>query len=134
MVSTNSRTNQQGDRMSSAAVMEEARSHARSLVRRERLCVGSMPRAHASIASKLGVGPGTLENIVKGRVKRLDSWIRDKLKALLIRELEAEIKRLTHELETARRSGARLDSQQVGEIEAHLAAAKSILNGHVVET
>jgi hypothetical protein len=128
MVSTNRRTFLQGENMSSAAVMEQARTLARSLERRERLRVGTAARARSSIAGKLGIGSGTLENIVKGRVKRLDSWIRDKLQALLIRELEAEITRLTHELETARRSGARLDSEQMGEVETHLAAAKAILN------
>lgn len=122
MVLRTSRTNS-----SNGEVMSSATAIARSLERQERGRTGSVQRARQSLASKLRIGIGTFENIVRGRVKRIDAAIRDRLQALLVQELEREIMRLSHELEIARQSGAHLASEQVGEIETHLAAARSIL-------
>lgn len=107
--------------MSSAVVI------AQNLERRERSRVGSRTHARRSLAAKLRVGVGTLENLVRGRVKRVDAAIRDRLQALLVRELEQEIARLTHELEIARQSGAHLASEQISEVETHLAKARATL-------
>lgn len=117
------RTNHQDESMSNAFAI------AQSLERRERSRVSSKAIARKSIAAKLRVGVGTFENLVRGRVKRIDAAIRDRLYALLIFELQAEIARLTHELEIARQGGARLDSEQVGEIETHLERVRALLNG-----
>lgn len=107
--------------------MSNAIALAQSLERRERSRVDSVPAARRSLADKLRVGVGTFENIVRGRVKTVDAAIRDRLQALLVRELEGEIVRLTHELEIARQGGARLDSEQICEVETHLAAARAAL-------
>jgi len=109
--------------------MSTAFTIAQTLERRERVRVGSVGHARRSLASKLRIGVGTFENLVRARVKSVDTVIRDRLHALLIRELETEIERLSHELAMARQSGAHLASEQVGEIEAHLAKAHAILNG-----
>jgi hypothetical protein len=100
---------------------------AQTLERREKAKVGSVGEARRSLASKLQIGIGTFENLVRERVKACDGRIRDRLQALLVSELEAEIKRLTHELEIARQSGAPLNSDEVGEIETHLAKARALL-------
>ena len=71
----------------------------------------------------------SVERLVRGRVKRIDASIRDRLQALLVRELESEIARLTHELEIARQRGAHLASEQISEIETHLSRASSLLKG-----
>lgn len=109
--------------------MSAAIGLAQTLERKERGRGLSIRAARQRLAEKLQVGYGTFENLVRGRVKTIDASIRDRLEALLIRELENEIRRLTHELEIARQSGARLDSEQVCEIEAHLAKAKALMNG-----
>lgn len=115
--------------MSTVATIEDARALARDLERRERVRGGKADAARAALARRVGVTPSTWRNLTLGRLKRLDAWMRDRLQAVLIRELEAEIARLSHELEIARQSGAHLASQHVSEIETHLAAARRILNG-----
>lgn len=119
----NLRINERVDSMSSAVAT------AKTLERRERARTSSIQVARQTLATKLRVGVGTLENLIRGRVKRIDAEIKSRLDALLIRELEAEIARLTHDLEVARQSGAHPVSQHVGAIEAHLLAARSLLSG-----
>lgn len=109
--------------------MSCAVSLARSLTERERSRTGSKQQAKLSIARKLSVGVSTIDHLVRGRVKRVDVMLRDKLQALFVRELEQEIARLTNELEIARQGGTPLNSDEVGEIQAHLAAAEMIFRG-----
>jgi hypothetical protein len=98
------------------------------LERRERRFL-SAPAARRSLARKLRLGIGTLENLVRGRVKRVDAAIRDRLQALLVRELESELTRLTHELEMARQGGVHPASQHISAIEAHLEQARALMQG-----
>lgn len=100
---------------------------AQSLEQRERSRVSTVRLARIRVAERLRVGVGTFENLVRGRIKRIDATIRDRLQALLVRELEGEIMRLTHELEIARQCGAHPDSQQMREVETYLAKARHIL-------
>jgi hypothetical protein len=104
-------------------------SLAQNLERRERVRVNSALVARETLARKLKVGVGTIERLVRGRVKRVDAALRDKLQALLVRELETEIQRLSHELEIARQGGSHLASLEVGEIETHLSKARALLTG-----
>lgn len=116
--------------MSTVATMGQARELAQTLERRERgRGGGTVNAARATLARRVGVSASTWRNLALGRLKRLDAWMRDRLQALLIRELEAEIARLTHELEIARRGGEHPTSQHFCEIEAHLSKARAILNG-----
>jgi hypothetical protein len=109
--------------------MSAAVSLARSLEHRERSRVSSLKVARERVASRLRIGVGTFENLVRGRVKKIDATIRDRLQALLVRELEAEILRLSHELEMARQIGSHPASQHIGEIEAHLAKINALMRG-----
>lgn len=106
-------------------------SLAQTLERKERARGMSVHVARETLARKLRLGVGTIEHLCRGRAKRIDAAVRDKLQALLVRETESEIQRLTHELEIYRQSGAHLASIEVGEVEAHLAAARALLNGGV---
>jgi hypothetical protein len=115
--------------MSTVAALERARAVARNLEQRERSRGSTVEAARAALARRAGVAPSTWRNLALGRLKRVDAWLRDRLQALLVRELEAEIARLSHELEIARQSGGHLASQHVCEVEAHLAAARAILTG-----
>jgi hypothetical protein len=116
------RTTMQAQGMSSIAI-------ARNLERRERERVPNKQAARERLADKLKIGVGTLENIIRARVKSVDERIRDRLQALLVSELEAEIGRLQHELEMARKGAFVLGAEHIGQVEAHLAQARSLLNG-----
>lgn len=109
--------------------MTTAVAIAQSLVRRERQKGLSAQAARSWLANRLSVGVGTAGNLIRGRIKRVDETIRDRLRALLMRELEAEIARLTHELEILKASGAHLASHEISEVETHLSKAKAILTG-----
>lgn len=89
----------------------------------------SIAQARLNIAQKIRKGVSTVEHLVKGRAKSVDAGLRDALHGLLVRELEQEIGRLTHELEITRQSGAHLASNEISEVEAHLEAARALLKG-----
>lgn len=72
-----------------------------------------------------------VRKLVAGGVKSLDTEIKSRLDALLIRELEAELVRLQHELALARQSGVHPASEHMGAIETHLASARLLMNGEV---
>lgn len=114
--------------MTPATAIDGARQFAVSLEKLERSKGSTVIEARRRIAGRARVGLGTFENIVRDRVKRIDERIRERLYALLVREIEAEITRLQHELAMVRQSGGQLGSEHVRQIEAHLAAAKSLLN------
>jgi hypothetical protein len=85
--------------------------------------------AYRAVAWKVGMSSAWVRKLVAGGVKGLDAEIKARLDALLIRELEAELARLQNELDVARQSGAHPCSEHMGAIEAHLAAAKALMNG-----
>lgn len=114
----------------STAAIDQARNSARWLERREADRIGSIEFARASIARESGITLSSWRNLVRGRLKRIDVWMRDRLQALVVRELEQEIRRLSHDLETAKRCSAHLDSAQIGEIEKYLSSAQQILRGN----
>lgn len=111
-----------------AAAAVSARTIALSLERLRRGRGATVETARRSIARDIRTGFGTVNNIIRNRVKRVDETIRDRLQARLVRELELEIARLTHELEMVCRGDRPLAEDQMREIEAHIAAAKSLLN------
>lgn len=83
--------------------------------------------ARHSVARRLGLPAGTLENIRRGRSKSILVWVQARLQAAIVRELEAEIARCRHELDLAYQSGARPGSPEMLEAEAHLVAAREAL-------
>ena len=109
-------------------------SLAQTLERKERARGLSATEARRSVANKVRIGVGTLENLIRGRVKRVDAAIRDRLQALLVRELEGELARLSHELEMARQGGTHPASQHISAIETHLAEARALMSGKSTAT
>lgn len=105
-----------------------AREWATALETTERKRSGaSIPNARRSVARRIGVAPGSLENLSRGRTKGVRAFLYERIRAAFIRECEQELKRLAHELEMARQAGLRVDGDEVGEIEAHFAAIKELL-------
>lgn len=88
-----------------------------------------VPRVQARpfLASKMGLLPGTLENIVRKRIKEPKQRIVDAVRNAFIRELEAEIQSLTHSLEMARLTSAHPASDEIREAETLLAQAKALI-------
>lgn len=107
--------------------MSSTISLAQNLERRERARLGCRTSARNSLANKLRVGNGTLENLIRGRVKKIDAALRDRLQALLIRELELEIGHLWHDLAIARQTGAPNHSDEITAVEEQLSQARAIL-------
>ncbi len=83
--------------------------------------------ARNAIARRLKIAPGTLENLRRGRSKGVRAWIYEALRAELVRELEQEQRRLSHELEILRQGGKGAVSGSIGEIEKHLEAVKGLI-------
>lgn len=90
---------------------------------------GNIASARKRVARRIGVAPGTLENIRRGRTKGVRNWIVSKIYDALMSEKQNEIRRLTHELEILRQCGVDSREDQIGEVEAHLAKAREILTG-----
>jgi len=88
----------------------------------------NLPDVRKAIARKIGEAPGTIENIRRGRIKRMVEGTTDKIKAALIRSIEAEIAHLSHEVEMLRRTGAPLDGDEILEAETLLSRARALLN------
>jgi uncharacterized small protein (DUF1192 family) len=109
--------------------MSTASAVASSLVQREETRSRSRMLAYDAVASKVGMSAAWVRKLVAGTVKSIDAEIKQKLDALLVKELEAEIARLTQELEMARRGARHPAVQHVVEIEAHLSRARSLLSG-----
>ena len=87
----------------------------------------ALPVARASLARRLGVSPGTLESIRRGRVKRLAHDVFVALQRALEHQLEREIEAAKHELAILRATGARVDAAAVAEVDEALARAREII-------
>ena len=74
--------------------------------------------ARPIVAREIGVAPGTLENVRKGRTKGLRGWIERKIDAALTRALERQIAGLNHELEMAKARGVAADCRAIAPIVA----------------
>lgn len=102
----------------------------RSLVRMraKRLHV-DVPLARRNVADDLAVTPSKVERAEKGRFKSVSAWLFDRVRGLVIREIENEIQRLSHEWEIARQCGADPRSFDTGAVEARLAEVRRLLSG-----
>lgn len=80
---------------------------------------GTVADVRRLLARRIGIAPGTIENIQRGRLKFIErvEW---KVRAAFIRLLEREIAKATHELEIARIASDRVDTAAVVAAEASL--------------
>lgn len=83
--------------------------------------------ARASVARRVGVSPGTLENLRNGRLKTVAVHIFAGLRAAIERDIQAEIDALENELVAARAAGLELSEAPLRAAEAALGAARQAL-------
>jgi transposase-like protein len=88
-------------------------------------------QARARIAGRLGVSPGTLENIRRLRTKIVPNWLMNKVRAELVSVLQLEIRRLEHEVNLARQTGSNYRDDTLASAETQLAKARELLTGEV---
>lgn len=107
------------------------REYARQLEDREMAKGRKLMEARAAVAHRAGVPPGSLENLRRGRLKDLTTYLKKKLRAALIRELEQEAARLEHQITILRATGVDPREDVVAQAEAHLRAAKTALSSTI---
>ena len=83
--------------------------------------------ARPFLASRLGLLPGTIENIVRKRVKEPRGRVIDAIRAAFIRELESEIRRCEHEIHLAMQGGSHPAADEISQAQTLLAQAKGLI-------
>ena len=86
------------------------------------------PELRRHLSRVVKAAPGTLKNLVSGRLKRAE-YLEASIKAAFVKSLEAEIAHLLHEVEMARRCGSRPDCDEILQAETLLAQAKELIRG-----
>lgn len=110
--------------MTSVAYLDRAEKWARLIEDKEAARTGRpLKEARTTVARRIGVAPGTMENLRKGRLKAIAAHWYDRLRAGVIAELESELRHVEHEIQIARQSG--LDPAS-GEAHALLASEARI--------
>jgi hypothetical protein len=77
----------------------------------------------------MGVPAGTLASLRWGRVKAVRAWVEAAVRRFAVNQLEAEIRRLTHELDLVRQVSSRPDDDAIFAAQAALDTARRLING-----
>lgn len=113
--------------MSAGLYLDTAEMLARNCVRRYAERTGlTQDVARDRVAEKFGWTSGTLYNLLRGRLKKLDADLRTGLTRYAIEDLENEIAALSRQLEDARGLGAPQDPHMVGKAAALLSEAQAL--------
>jgi len=109
--------------MSSTDVAEH---YARTLVKRERASAGSNENAIRSVGEKTGLGYWTIWSLWHRRRKSGEGVV-NRLRGAMIRQLEAEVRHLEHELQILRATGVDPRDDEIAAVVADLAKARQTL-------
>jgi len=88
----------------------------------------TLPVARKHLARKVGIAPGTLENIRRGRLKEIRRQVADRLQSFMIRHLETEINKLANELEILIQSRKNNCATEIVAAQAAIAEARRLLD------
>lgn len=100
----------------------------RSLVRREQFrSGGDVEKAIQRVAGRLKIGPGTIANLVKNRVKSVCFQIASRIIAAAISDIENERKQLEHERELLMGMGPHACADDLRTVEDALETARSTI-------
>lgn len=118
------------DPVMSAATFEDlARQWVRGLEEDEARASGEpLLVARQSLARKIGVAPGTLENIRRGRLKHIGKTIADQIQAYMVRHLQREIQRRTNDLQMVLECGKGIGDPEVDRLREAIARAQRVLD------
>lgn len=106
--------------MSTAAVAEK-------LVGWEQQNTRSRMLAYERVAARVGKSADWLRKLIRDGGSRVSHEVATQFDQMLIRTLESRIASLTEELEMARLRHAHSPSDRLGEIQAHLDAARALM-------
>lgn len=109
--------------MSSTDVAEH---YARTLVKRERASAGSNENAIRPVGEKTGLGYWTIWSLWHRRRKSGEGVV-NRLRGAMIRQLEAEVRHLEHELQILRATGVDPRDDEIAAVVADLAKARQTL-------
>lgn len=84
-------------------------------------------RGRAGAARAIGVGPGTTENIRRGRRKSIGAKLFARIQGAVIREMEKEIRTFQAEIELARQCGFSPGGPEILEAEAAIQTARAAI-------
>lgn len=84
------------------------------------------PAARRRVAARLGVSPGTLENIRKGRVKRLVPGLIERARDMVVAALLSELRALEHDVVVVRARALDADRDAVAEMVALAQRARAL--------
>jgi hypothetical protein len=87
----------------------------------------SSPEARVKIARDLRIGPGTLENLIRERVKTVCADLAAKVQAYWIDTIEAEIARLEKERALALQDNIDVSADDIAQAETLLAEARRLV-------
>lgn len=87
--------------------------------------------ARAIVARRIGAAPGTLENLRRQRLKSIPSWLMARIRAEFVAVLQAEVRRLEHEISIHLQAGASNRDDDLAAAQAQVLSAKKILNAAV---
>lgn len=83
--------------------------------------------AREIIARKTALSSSTFENIRRGRAKRISAFVAERVRLLFVSELQAEMKRLEHDLAMALARGAKPDSYAIRTALSALSDARALI-------
>lgn len=117
-----------GQFVTPAGFTTQAEGWARELETREQVRTGNKLEVVRPIVSrKTGVPLGTLRSLRKRRLKDVSASTYEGLKAAMVRELLAEMRRHEAELQQLIQTGADPRADEISEIETSLACARKAL-------
>lgn len=87
-----------------------------------------------AVARRIGIAPGTVENIARGRKKSVAGWIENKIKRAVAHAIEQEMRALEAELALVRASGIELRDDEMAAAQAAVDQARAILRRAKTET
>jgi len=90
--------------------------------------------ARQAVARRIGIAPGTVENIARGRKKSVAGWIENKIKRAVAHAIEQEMRALEAELALVRASGIELRDDEMAAAQAAVDQARAILRRAKTET
>lgn len=114
--------------LTSDAFLSRAQIWAKRLEDREAARRGApVADVRDAVARKIGISPGTLENLRNGRLKSVAAHIFASIRECVVHELTSEVLALEHELQMARACGLDPRGDEVAAVDAAIATALELL-------